>query len=65
MLFMQWFSQYGPDYTLHSPPGNKQDKNTAKYLTELVDTISGNNYGVMCAVGTLVHTHTHTHVRTL
>ena len=38
---MQWFSQYGPDYTLHSPPGNRQDKNTAKYLTELVDTISG------------------------
>ncbi|XP_065907648.1 histone deacetylase 8-like [Dysidea avara] len=38
----QWFSQYGPDYTLHCPPGNKPDKNNVKYMAELVNTISGN-----------------------
>ena len=50
VLFMQWFSHYGPDYTLHFPPGNKQDMNKTKHLTELVDTISGSYNQVLCTL---------------
>ena len=35
------FDNYGPDYSLHVMPGNRQDENTEKSVEELLQTVSG------------------------
>ena len=35
------FEKYGPDYSLHVSPGNRQDENTEKSVSELIQTLSG------------------------
>ena len=35
------FENYGPDYSLHVTPGNRQDENNEKSIKELLQTISG------------------------
>ena len=35
------FENYGPDFTLHVSPSNRQDENTEKSVKELTQTISG------------------------
>lgn len=35
------FENYGPDYSVHVSPGNRQDENAEKSVEELMQTISG------------------------
>ena len=35
------FDNYGPDYSLHVSPGNRQDENTDKSVNGVIQTLSG------------------------
>ena len=35
------FENYGPDFTLHVSPGNRQDENSDKSVKELIETMAG------------------------
>ena len=38
---LQYFPEYGPSYQLDIPSGNRANRNTAGYVSQLIHTISG------------------------
>lgn len=42
-----FFSSYGPDFTLATWPGNRTNKNTAKYLDDVLEYIERNQIGAL------------------
>ena len=43
----EYFSYYGPDFTLETWPGNRANKNTSTYLDSLIDSIERNQIVLM------------------